>query len=143
MIRLVVFDFFATLFDPQTQLLYPDAIPIIEWVKSKGMMAALFTNSTGWGMFFTEREKSLFDDTLLADVKGPHELMAILEHLKVKPKEAVLIADSPEREIAAAKTLGIRTILIGQKNIDDPQNSLAQNLTQARLILEQWLETKL
>ena len=83
MLKLVIFDFFATLFDAQTQLLYPEAIPLIEWVKGKGLKTALFTNSTGWGMFFTEREKNLFDDTLLADIKGPHELDVILKHLEV------------------------------------------------------------
>ncbi|GEM_PF-2603353 len=139
MLKLVIFDFFATLFDPRAQLLYPEAIPLVEWVKEQGLKTALFTNSTGWGMFFTEREKNLFDDTLLADVKGPHELMVIVKHLEVKPAETVLIADTPEREIAAAKTVGIRTILIGQKNEDDPQNAVAENLIRARSVLEKWL----
>ncbi len=140
MIKLVVFDFFGTLFDPQTQLLYPDAIPLIEWVKSKGIMAALFTNSAGWGMFFTEREKNLFDDTLLAELKGPHELDVILKHCKVKPAETVVVGDSYDREIAVGKALGTRTIWLGGESSDDPLHPIAQDLPAARSILEQWLE---
>ena len=142
MLKLVIFDFFATLFDAQTQLLYPEAIPLIEWVKGKGLKTALFTNSTGWGMFFTEREKNLFDDTLLADIKGPHELDVILKHLEVKPKETVVVGDSLNREIAAGKTLGTRTIWLGGTRSDDPLHPIASDLTAARSILEQWLKIK-
>jgi len=140
MIKLVVFDFFATLFDPHAQALFPDAIPLVEWVKTNNLMAAIFTNSSGWALFFTDEQLQLFDDTLEVDAKGSAELEIILAKLKVEPKETVVIGDSLNREIAAGKALGTRTIWVGGKTSNDPLHPVASNLSVTRSILEQWLK---
>lgn len=138
MIKLVIFDFFGTLYDPRTDALFPETISLLEWLKTKGVKRALFTNSFGWRVAFFPKHDKLFDDTFEVNSKDSNVLASILQKCGAQPNETVVIGDSPAREIAAGKELGTRTIALGE-HLDDPLHPGVARLADVQPILAAWL----
>jgi len=46
----------------------------------------------------------------------PRAFLAVLEKLKVKPEEVLMIGDEVERDLIPAKNLGMEVILIDREN---------------------------
>ncbi|MHA1607385.1 MAG: HAD family hydrolase [Candidatus Freyarchaeota archaeon] len=73
--------------------------------------------------------EELFDVVLTADdldLLKPHPsaFKKVLESLGVKPEEAVMVGDMVESDLAPAKELGMKTILVSDKPADSPHVDL-------------------
>jgi len=106
--------------------LYLDAKQLLMYLsKNKKIKMALISD----GPVKTQRNKlaalkidNIFDAVTLSDSLGkkyrkPHQrpFNVTLKKLKIKPKEAIYIADNPQKDFRGAKKLGIFTIRIKRK----------------------------
>ncbi len=67
----------------------------------------------------------------------PKVFLTVLKSFQVNPDKAVMIGDDPERDIAPAEKLGIKTILIDRKNkLADYRGTKTTSLTELRKIIE-------
>lgn len=106
--------------------LHKDAAEILTYfIKDKRMKLGLISD----GIVNTQKNKlrtlklnTVFDVIVLSDVFGkkyrkpnakPFEV--ILKKMKVKPEEAIYVADNPQKDFIGAKRLGIFTIRIKRK----------------------------
>ncbi|GAH33746.1 unnamed protein product [marine sediment metagenome] len=101
--------------------LYDDAKEIIAFPYQKAILTSaapfLFSNLGLEKYFeiFTPRETKFLKP-------DPRAFLAVLEKLKIKPEETLMVGDELERDLMPAKNLGMETILIdrGDKIKDTP-----------------------
>jgi len=101
--------------------LYPDAIPTVEHFRRRGFKTAIVSNATARFEYVVKKYCLYrYFDILMASYKvmrpKPHPAIfsETLRLLGVKPKEAVMVGDSYKADIAGAKRLGIRGILLNR-----------------------------
>jgi putative hydrolase of the HAD superfamily len=94
----------------------PETIALAKRLKKGYRLAILSNNSKEWGPFCVKKFglDEIFDDIILScDVKvkkpSPEIFLIALKRLKVKPEECIFI-DDKDRNIAAAASLGIKTV---------------------------------
>lgn len=100
-----------------------NAIPILKELKEKFPLGivSLVMYSPPFLKFLKKHGILNFFDVIVvsADIgyRKPHPniFLAALEKMKVKPYEAVFIGDDPIKDILGAKNIGMKTILIKQK----------------------------
>ncbi len=102
-------------------LLYPHVASVLAELKRRGYRVGLISN-TGrtWGRFLRPIQDDLgigkyFDDRVFSDELGirkpePAIFEAALEHLGLRPAEAVHVGDDLEADVAGSKALGLRAV---------------------------------
>ena len=102
----------------QTLLVYPNVNKtLIELIKM-GIKLAVVSDAPSreaWMRLYYLNLHHVFDPVLTFDDTGvrkpsPKPFQMALDYLKVKPEEALMIGDWPERDVVGAKQIGIKTI---------------------------------
>lgn len=126
--------------------LYPDAVHTLRALREAGLRIGLISNTKSDLLVHRILEKldlkSFFDAVVTSAVVGVRKprseiFMRVLEDLRSKPAETVLVGDSLEADILGAKILGIRSVhlnrrLTGPSCLVNPEvsvNSLAKFVT--------------
>ena len=100
---------------------YPGVAPTLRELKAKGLKLAILADAPriqAWLRLAAMGLHQEFDVVVtFDDVKrkkpAPEPFLLALKKLKVKPREAVMVGDSPQRDIATAQRLGMTTVLAG------------------------------
>ncbi len=100
--------------------LYEDALPALEVVRAHGLRVALISNGQRDLDEFAEHHNLDVDVSVGSYHHGyvkPHPsiFVAALEALGVAAHETVMVGDSPSDDIAGARALGIRAILLDRE----------------------------
>jgi putative hydrolase of the HAD superfamily len=103
--------------------LYPDALPVLRGLRSKGLRLAIVTNASAEAASVVRELplRSMVDDVFAsceAGVLKPELLGVALDRLGLDPSDATLVDDEPTQLDMAAE-LGLSTILI-QRSGSDP-----------------------
>ena len=110
--KAIIFDFYRTIFDPETNSLDPGALEILGGL---GRKHKLFLVSTGG-----KERKKLIDSfqlkrffvkiLVLEKEKRKEDFLYCLKGIKCRLKETVVIGDALSSEIAVGKSLGMKTV---------------------------------
>jgi len=136
--KLIIFDLFGTLAFLKEDFVcefYDDVKEIVNLPFQK----AILTSVAGFSIKKLGLEK-------FAQVFTPKEtkflkpdkraFLAVLEKLKVKPEEALMVGDEIERDLIPAKNLGMEVILIDRKNkIENAQFEKINSLGELKQVL--------
>ena len=101
-----------------TLLVYPNVNKtLIELIKMEIKLAVVSDapSREAWMRLYYLNLHHVFDPVLTFDDTGvrkpsPKPFQMALDYLKVKPEEALMIGDWPERDVVGAKQIGIKTI---------------------------------
>ena len=101
--------------------LYEDALPVLEELRNAELRLGLVSNGIRDLREFVVHHKLDVDAVVGSRVHGyvkPHPTIfqAALEQLGVEPGEAVMVGDSLEEDIAGARALGMRAILMDRQD---------------------------
>lgn len=104
---------------------YPNVIPTLIQLKAKGLKLAILSDApkmNAWLRLVEMKLEHFFDVIVCLDDTGmkkpatkPFE--TVLNELKLKPAEVLMVGDWPERDIAGAKKMGMRTCYAKYGNI--------------------------
>lgn len=108
---------------------YRDTIPILNYLKDKGYLIGLVTDTDHYPRMkkYRIRKSGLekyFDAIIIAgedvpEIKpSPKPFEKILEILNVKRDDAIMVGDKPFTDIEGAKRAGLKTVLIVRKKWD-------------------------
>ena len=97
--------------------LYEDALPVLDALRAHGLKIGLITNGQRDLDEFVAHHRLQVDAMVGSKAHGkikpdPSIFQAALADLGVAPDEAVMVGDSYEDDIAGARALGIRAILL-------------------------------
>ena len=108
--------------------LYEDALPALEEVRRHGLRIGLISNGQRDLAEFADHHGLEVDATVGSTMHGrikPHPSIfeSALSELGVDASEAVMVGDSVEDDIAGARAIGIRAILVDRDGIheDEPE----------------------
>jgi putative hydrolase of the HAD superfamily len=109
---------------PETQVVDPEAVPLLEHLRSRGYRLALVSNWDGSLVDLVRRLGlgGYFDAVLDSGVVGRCKPDAHLFHIAcaatgVEPQEAVHVGDSPDADVAGAMAAGIHPVLLDALNL--------------------------
>jgi 2-haloalkanoic acid dehalogenase type II len=98
--------------------LYEDVAPTIKALKSRGIKTAVLTTVPSW-LFTQVLEDNNVKIDFICTAKeakavkpNPQIYRTVLEKLRVKPHEALMVGDTPEIDIIPPKKLGMKTALL-------------------------------
>jgi 2-haloalkanoic acid dehalogenase type II len=98
--------------------LYEDVAPTINALKSRGIKTAVLTTVPSW-LFTRVLEDNNVKIDFICTAKeakavkpNPQIYRTVLERLRVKPHEALMVGDTPEIDIIPPKELGMKTALL-------------------------------
>ncbi len=94
------------------------AAGIVNYRRARGIKLAVVSDAPSreaWMRLYYLNLHHVFDPVLTFDDTGvrkpsPKPFQMALDYLKVKPEEALMIGDWPERDVVGAKQIGIKTI---------------------------------
>ncbi len=97
--------------------LYEDALPTLDALRSRGLKLGLLSNTSRDLDAFVAHHRLAVDAVLTSHAHGktkPHETIfrALLGKLGVAPGEAVMVGDQLEDDIAGARAVGMRAVLV-------------------------------
>ena len=100
--------------------LYDDALPALEWLRERGLLIGLLSNSSRDLDEFVAHHGLLADAVLTSHAHGktkPHETIfhALLAKLGVQPEEALMVGDDLEADIEGARAIGMRAVLLDRE----------------------------
>ena len=108
--------------------LYDDALPALEALRARGLRIGLVSNGQRDLDEFVSHHALTVDVALGSSAFGrtkPHPsiFLAALERLGVEPPAAAMVGDSPEDDIAGARSLGMRALLLDRDDRfpDEPE----------------------
>jgi len=101
-----------------TLLVYPNVNKTLIELTKMGIKLAVVSDAPSreaWMRLYYLNLHHMFDPVLTYDDTGvrkpsPKPFQMALDYLKVKPEEALMIGDWPERDVVGAKQIGIKTI---------------------------------
>lgn len=114
MIKLIIFDWKRTLYDPDIKKLIPGALEILEFIKSKNIPMILI----GKGGEDMQEEvnrlgvRKYFKETVFAE--GDKDPKIFAKYLTEPPKNTLLIGDRVRSELEIGNKLGATTVWIKQ-----------------------------
>jgi putative hydrolase of the HAD superfamily len=128
---------------------YPDALPVLEALRSAGLKMAIVSN-TPWGSpgALWREELSRLDLTTRVDVtvfctdvgwrKPARPIFeCALEHLQVDPQSCLFVGDHPHWDLAGPQALGMKAILIDRHGtLPNAEFEAIQNLDELRRKLQ-------
>jgi 2-haloalkanoic acid dehalogenase type II len=98
--------------------LYEDVAPTVNALKSRGIKTAVLTTVPSW-LFKQVLEDNHVKIDFICTAKeakavkpNPQIYHTVLQRLKVKPHEALMVGDTPEIDIIPPKKLGMKTALL-------------------------------
>ena len=102
---------------------YPHVIPTLTKLSKMGVKLAIVSDAPrlqAWTRLCSLKLHHLFDDVVTYEDTGETKATGkpfreALRRLNVEPGEALMVGDWPERDIAGAKKMGIRTALLLQE----------------------------
>ena len=102
--------------------LYEDALPVLEELRSRGLLIGLITNGQRDLEEFVIHHGLEVDAMVGSRAHGrikPHPsiFVAALQALGVEPEEAAMVGDSYEDDIEGARALGVRAILLDRDGL--------------------------
>lgn len=92
---------------------YPKVIPTLKKLNRNYKLAVISDapRMKAWERLIAMKIDKYFDTVILSKPKTTSSpFKAALKKLKVKPEEAIMVGDRPERDIKGAKRLGIKTV---------------------------------
>ena len=100
--------------------LYDDALPVLEWLRERGLKIGLLSNSSRDLDEFVAHHRLDVDAVLTSHAHGktkPHESIfrALLDRLGIAPDEAVMVGDTIEDDIDGARAVGMRAVLLDRE----------------------------
>ena len=108
--------------------LFEDALPTLAELRRHGLKVALISNTGRDLELFVSHHGLDVDAAISSRAHGkvkPHPSIfrAMLERLDVAPAEAAMVGDSPDDDLAGARALGIRAVLIDREGRfpDEPE----------------------
>jgi FMN phosphatase YigB (HAD superfamily) len=115
--KLIVFDWGRTLYDPETEKLFPDTIEVLERLSQKYTLAIVALATAGEKkikerlQIIKENNLEQYFTSILFDVKDK-DIMYVktLKDLKFKPKEVIIVDDRIIRGIKWGNKNGAPTI---------------------------------
>ena len=148
----------AAFFEPELQAmrLLPGALELLETLDARGLRQGLISNASSH-YFILECCRRLELDRYLDPVLSsaaigwakpdPRIFEAILTQWGYPPASALMVGDTVEADIAGARGLGMRSILLmAERRADEPvevegvrADALAATLAEVGFILEEWL----
>ena len=101
-----------------TLLVYPNVNKTLIELTKMGIKLAVVSDAPSreaWMRLYYLNLHHLFDPVLTYDDSGvrkpsPKPFQMALDYLKVKPEEALMVGDWPERDVVGAKQIGMKTI---------------------------------
>ncbi|MHA1277420.1 MAG: HAD family hydrolase [Candidatus Helarchaeota archaeon] len=127
---------------------YPDTLDVLEYLKGKGYLLGLITDTDGEpGLKQNRLEKSglidFFDCIIISgedipEIKpDPAPFLALLSNLHVTASESVMIGDKPFTDIKGGVAAGLYTVLIQREawTIDPPPDYQIKELIELKQIL--------
>ncbi len=122
MIKIIIFDWKRTLYDPDTKLLNPGALDLLEFLKGKNIPLILI----GKGGEDMEEEvnrlrvRKYFQKTVFAEGDKDPDIFAPFI-LKDSPKETIFIGDRVRSELEIGNRLGATTVWVKQGKFADEE----------------------
>lgn len=111
---------------PHKLHVYPDTVPVLEWLKEEGLRLAVVTSGPKYQRLKLELAGLLdyFDVVVTRDDVGmvkpePRIFLYALESLGVEPKEAIIVGDSLWQDIYGGKNVGMKTVWISRGGEED------------------------
>ena len=100
--------------------LYDDALPVLSFLRERGLLIGLLSNSSRDLDEFVAHHRLLADAVLTSRAHGktkPHETIfrALLAGLGVEPAEAVMVGDDVEADVDGARAIGMRAVLLDRE----------------------------
>jgi putative hydrolase of the HAD superfamily len=100
--------------------LYDDALPVLKWLRDRGLRIGLLSNSSRDLVEFVSHHGLVVDAVLTSHAHGktkPHETIfrALLERLGVDAVEAVMVGDTVEDDVEGARAVGMRAVLLDRE----------------------------
>jgi putative hydrolase of the HAD superfamily len=100
--------------------LYDDALPVLDWLRERGLKIGLLSNSSRDLDEFVAHHNLYADAVLTSYVHGktkPHGTIfrAMLERLDVAPEEAAMVGDTIEDDFEGAIAAGMRAVLLDRE----------------------------
>jgi len=132
-------DHVATLYKNHPYQLYPDAVQAVAKAKGYGFRTAIVTTIAHFKFEDTIQPiRKCFDFVMTGyeagcDKSNRKMYLKVLEILRVKPSEAVMIGDDMQLDILLPRNLGINTILLDRegKHVNKSVDAVVCNLNQA------------
>jgi putative hydrolase of the HAD superfamily len=102
--------------------LFDDAVPVLEELRRHGLKLGLVSNTGRDVDQFLAHHSIEVDAALSSRVHGkvkPHPtiFLAVLERLGVEPANAAMVGDSLEDDLAGARALGMRALLVDREGL--------------------------
>lgn len=110
--KAVILDFNRTLFDPDSNRLFPESFSVLKELKSENLELALISIGTEDREEQIKPISSFFKIIKIVEEKTTDTFLEIVWEFNFFPKEMVVIGDRIKREIKIGKSLGIRTIWV-------------------------------
>jgi putative hydrolase of the HAD superfamily len=127
---------------------YPDAWPVLRYLKRKGYKIGVVTDTDGKEGFKHKRvarsELAKFFDVVVVGGEDttrtkpdPQPFLSAAKKLEVKPGECVVVGDKTFTDIRGGKAAGMRTILVERRNwgIEEAPDFKVGSLSEIRQIL--------
>jgi len=100
--------------------LYDDALPVLDFLRERGYLIGLLSNSSRDLGEFVAHHGLVADAVLTSHAHGktkPHEAIfrALLDALGVEATEAVMVGDDVEADVEGARAIGMRAVLLDRE----------------------------
>ena len=108
---------------PERYALYPDVLPVLKEIKSRGLILGMISNWEGWLLSRLKELKAAeyFDHIVISALLGiekpaPEIFLRALRLAQVQPSFALHVGDSFENDYLPARRLGMQAVLIDRRN---------------------------
>lgn len=132
MIKAVIFDYSWTLFNPETDSLYPEAPELLKKLHKKGYKLAVVSRAGDVSQRLDEMSgmglSKYFEVVEAVPVGQAKEFSTILQKLGVKGEECVVVGDRVKSEILEGNRIGAKTVWVRRGNFADeePENEMEE-----------------
>ena len=114
MIKAAIFDWGFTIHDHINDLIFPEALVLFKDLKKKGIILILISRASDvnkrWNDFKEFNMQDVFQEMDVIPHESAKEFMSVLNKIKVKPKETIIIGDRVKSEILEGNKIGAHTI---------------------------------
>lgn len=113
-IKAAVFDWGYTIHDHEKDVIYPDALKLLNYLKSKGIILVLISRAPDIEERFKEFKKfnlqNFFSEMDVVPRGSNKEFSTILNKIKITPQETLVIGDRIKSEILEGNKIGCITV---------------------------------
>jgi ribonucleotide monophosphatase NagD (HAD superfamily) len=108
--KIIIFDFNRTIYDPDSGSLFPEAVPVLEYLQSKNIGLYIYGKGDGKraGLIESLNIKEYFIEVILKEEKSVDDLKKIIENNS--GAEFYIVGDRVKKEIKLGNSLGMNTI---------------------------------